>query len=281
MNVQQFDLKLTRVRKLSPTTRDFRFVRVDGKPVEYLPGQFYRFMFTDSQGDFERSYSIATFGGEVGRSNDVDLVISSVVDGRATKYLFQDDLEQLINEVNCSAKGPYGRLIVPEKLPQRLILVATSVGLAPYIPMLNQLDELLNKEVLKVIMLLGVRSPSEFLYRDKLLQYEKSHSGFKLTVCYSREVPRNDHASTFSGYVQDRIKQLELNPQEDHVLLCGNPHMIDGAYELLKSNGFGVRNVVREKYIFARDSEKKARPPLTEAQKKLIADKLNKSKAND
>jgi NAD(P)H-flavin reductase len=281
MNVQEFNLKLTRVRKLSPTTRDFRFVRVDGEPIEYLPGQFYRFVFTDSQGDFERSYSIATFGGEVGRSYEIDLVISSVVDGRATKYLFQDDLEQLISEVNCSAKGPYGRLIVPEKLPQRLILVATSVGLAPYIPMLNQLDELLNNEVLEVILLLGVRSPSEFIYRDKLLQYEKEHSGFCLTVCYSREQPGNDDSRAFSGYVQDRLKQLELNSQKDHVLLCGNPHMIDDAYELLKSNGFGIRNVVREKYIFARESEKKVRPPLTEAQKKLIADKLASSKSND
>lgn len=277
MNVEQFGLSLTRVRELSPSTRDFRFVRVDGSPIEYRPGQFYRFGFTDHNGYFERSYSIATLSGEVGRSYDIDLLISSVTGGRATNYLFDKDIKKLVGEVKCSAKGPYGRLVVPEKLPQRLILVATSVGLAPYLPILNQLDSLLHQHSLEVVLLLGVRSPIEFIYANNLVEYERNHSRFTLTVCYSREVPLLPGKYDFSGYVQNKLAEMTLDPDQDHVLLCGNPGMIDAAYQLLKTRGFSVRNVVREKYVYARESIEVQRPSLTEAQKNLIAEKLRKN----
>lgn len=280
MKVDQFALKLTRIRQLNPSTRDFRFVRLDGLPVVYQPGQFYRFGFTDVNGYFERSYSIATIDGEVGRSYDIDLVISTVANGRATNYLFDEDTEKLVAEVTCTAKGPYGRLVLPDELPHRLILVATSVGLAPYLPIMNQLDTLLKERRLEVSLLFGVRSTADCIYRDFLLDYELNHPGFDLTVCYSREFPVDPGKQDYSGYVQNRLSEMELNSERDMVFLCGNPNMIDEAYRLLKSKGFGVRNVVREKYVFAREAAVAPRPGLTDAQKKLIAEKMKKNASN-
>jgi len=183
--------------------------------------------------------------------------------------------------IRARVSGPFGRLLVPEKLPGRLFLVATSVGIAPYLPMLDQLSPALRGSQLEVYFLYGTRDHSEFIYGEKLRQYADDHQGFHLHVCYSRELIsgaggyefRNDE---FSGYVQERLKQLSLSPATDHVLLCGNPMMIDETYAWLKPEGFGVRQVIREKYVFAKQSQLKKKTGLTEEQKKLVAEKVKK-----
>jgi ferredoxin-NADP reductase len=285
MTIEQIKLSLKRVRKLSETTRDFRFIRDDGLPVIYRPGQFYRFHFTDDQGTFERSYSVANWESDGSSSAILDLVISYVEGGRASQYLFDSNSEQLIRNLRCYAKGPYGRLVVPTRLPERLILVATSVGLAPYIPMLNQLRELMKASNLAVELILGVRSFSEFFYRDELLDFARQHDQFSMQVCFSREdIGRqifHDIAEiSHRGYVQDVLKQMQLDPDQDHILLCGNPNMIDDVYSELKSRGFGVRNVVREKYVYAREKVAPTKQTLRADQKKLLAEKMAKFKKN-
>ena len=272
--IENFELNLERIRVLSESTREFRFVRTDGNPVTYLPGQFYRFSFQDDAGSFERSYSVATFDGPVGCSEKLDLLISYVQGGRASGYLFDGDPDLLVQNLRCAAKGPYGRLLVPSSLPRRLIMIATSVGLAPYIPILNQLDQAMATDPVTVELILGVRSPDEFIYADELIAYEQSHPNFDLTVCYSRQMPGHEDGFAQSGYVQEYLFKMNLDPTADHVLLCGNPLMIDDVFEELKARGFGVRNVVREKYVYARESASPPRHAPSEADKRLIAEKL-------
>lgn len=271
---EYFEVKLERIRKLSDSTRDFRFVRTDGGLTEYKPGQFFRFIFTDGSGQFERSYSLCNF--DAGESGKLDLLISTVEGGRASELLFGCE-----EGTRARVSGPFGRLLVPEKLPGRLFLVATSVGIAPYMPMLGQLSSALREGELELYFIYGTRDRSEFIYGDKLRQYADDHQGFHLNVCYSRELNsgagddkfRNDE---FKGYVQERLKELTMSPVTDHILLCGNPMMIDETYAWLKSEGFGVRQVIREKYVFAKRPQLKKKTGLTEEQKKLIAEKVKK-----
>ena len=59
--VEHFSSRLVRIRRLSETTREFRFLRTDERPVSYIAGQFFRFSFRDNEGVFERSYSLGNF----------------------------------------------------------------------------------------------------------------------------------------------------------------------------------------------------------------------------
>ncbi len=258
-----FTVRLERIRTLSESTKDFRFVCADNISLDYKPGQFYRFVFTDEQGEFERSYSLCNFDELYGRH--MDLVISQVDSGRATKLLFdcQEGLEAKVT-------GPFGRLTLPEEVPGRLVMVATSVGLAPYIPILKELE---TSGFPEVLLLLGVRDRSEFIYGDLLKNYADQHDYFELRLCLSRE--KASAGYEHDGYVNAQIERLEVTPDADHFLLCGNPGMIDDAWAYLKESGFKPKHVVREKYVFARESKSSAKA-LTEEQKQLIADKLKK-----
>ena len=195
----------------------------------------------------------------------MDLVVSRVSNGRATKLLFncKEGLEAKVT-------GPFGRLTLPEDKPGRLVLVATSVGLAPFIPILKKLETSGYSEVL---LLLGVRDRSEFIYGDLLQIYADEHEYFEFRLCLSREKAIAKYERV--GYVNAQIDVLEVNPESDHFLLCGNPAMIDDVWGKLKERGVKSKNVVREKYVFARESSRSARS-LTAQQKQLIAEKLKK-----
>ena len=261
-----FTVRLERIRTLSDSTRDFRFRRTDGEITRYEPGQFFRFVMTDQDGEFERSYSLCNFDEDYADlfSDRLDLVISRVEGGRATRLLFNGE-----EGLEARVTGPFGRLTLPAEVPGRLLLVATSVGLAPYLPILRQLETLNYPEV---VLLLGVRDRSEFIYGDQLLAYLRKHSWFDLKLCLSRETAAEHWES--DGYVTSALDALSPDPATDHVMLCGNPQMIDDAYGPLKERGFKPRQVIREKYVFAR--EKKAAKSLSDEQKRLIAEKMKK-----
>lgn len=269
MTIESFAATLAHINRVSPTTQEFQFVRNDNRAVVYQPGQFFRFTFETQAESFERSYSIASYREAPGSSSNLDLLISYVEGGKGSQYLFKAKPGML-----CSVKGPYGNLRVPGKLPRRLIMVATSVGVAPYLPMLTQLKLPLQDRLVNVELIFGVRSPEEFLYRKMLLEYAAAHPNFSLSVCYSREEPAARKTFERAGYVQSRLTEMELDPQSDHVLLCGNPAMIDATFSMLAQKGFAVSNVIREKYVFARETAVVPQQPLSDEQKQLIAEKL-------
>ncbi|MDA0978538.1 MAG: FAD-binding oxidoreductase [Proteobacteria bacterium] len=261
-----FTVTLDRLRTLSASTRDFRFTREDGETTRYEPGQFFRFVFEDAEGEFDRSYSLCNF--EELYSEHLDLVISRVDGGRATRLLFDCEVG-----LRARVTGPFGRLTLPATLPRRLFLIATSVGLSPFMPILKALETGLNEAGdCQVVLLLGVRDRSEFIYGKQLLDYGQRNPWFELRLCLSREPASAGHER--DGYVTAQLAEFDPDTTTDHFLLCGNPAMVDEAYARLKVSGFGPRQVIREKYVFAR--EKKAASKLSDEQKKLIAEKMKK-----
>jgi ferredoxin-NADP reductase len=270
--LESFSTKLTRIRELSDSTRDFRFIA--DRDVEFEPGQFYRFTFADEQGQFERSYSLCNFL-EDATGPVMDLVISTVSGGRASDLLFSAS-----PGLSARVTGPFGRLVLPKEMPQRLFLVATSVGIAPFMPMLESLQRRWQTgETTEVYFLYGTRDHHEFVYGDMLTGFAAANPGFHLHLCVSRCEPDKSLAVTQTrGYVQDALFSMQLDPATDHILLCGNPKMIDDCYPKLKDMGFGVRQVVREKYVYAKDktTQQSAAKTMSEEQKALLAEKMKK-----
>ena len=268
---EKFEVRLKKIRRLSESTLDFRFYRNDGKLAVFEPGQFFRFVFTDVVGDFERSYSLCNYGKDVFGSFYLDLVISFVDGGRASQYLFA-----CAEGIKATVSGPFGRLLVPEALPRRLFLVATSVGIAPFMPMLTALSPALERMDVEVILLFGARSRDEFLYQEELLLLQQRYDSFTLVMCYSREVLADQQSYECRGYVTAQLGIFSPDPDSDHFLLCGNPHMIDDCFSLLKEWGFKAKQVIREKYVFAKETQVKEKKKLTKEQKELIVEKMKK-----
>lgn len=257
---------LIAVESLSASTRLFRF-ETGGEHLPFIAGQFYRFTFTDAVGPFERSYSFSQFDPKLPMSQ-FELVISAVAGGRATDLLFNAALG-----LTVQLKGPFGRLILPADDKRCLVLVATSVGVAPFLPMLQSLEAGEHQRFDSVHLLFGVRDPTEVLFQEALLRLRSDASWFKLTVHCSRS---QDASMDWQhpGYVTSGLAQLALDPKSDHVLVCGNPKMVDDVYALLRAQHFGPRSVIREKYVFAVQEKAVQGPARSSADEALLQQKM-------
>ena len=159
------ELELKRVKQLCESTRELRFETASGKNLDYEPGQFYRLSFEDNEGLFQRSYSLGNLDDLYGPY--LDIVISKVDEGRATKLLFNAQ-----PGLKASVTGPHGRLVLPADKPRHLFLVATSVGVAPYLPILQKLK---TEAYQRVDLFFGVRNREEFIYKEFLTKYAEDH----------------------------------------------------------------------------------------------------------
>ncbi|MBS0358470.1 MAG: ferredoxin--NADP reductase [Proteobacteria bacterium] len=241
MSKEKFILQLKWAEMITPSVRHLAFERVDGVRLDFIPGQFITIHFEAEGKPVRRSYSIATIPGA---SDLIEFSAGHFPGGLATELLFNLEVGQQLE-----ATGPFGKLVLREEKPARYIFVATSTGITPFRSMMPELARRMEKEGLSVIQLLGVQKRVDLLYQDEFLKFAKQHPQYQFQAHFSRESAENLESHEHIGYVQTAFEHLNLDPTKDVVYLCGNPNMIDEAFNKLKELGFDSQNIRREKYI--------------------------------
>lgn len=214
----------------------------DGLALQWHAGQFFMFHFADEAGEFSRSYSISS--PPTDGATEIRFCVSRVEGGRGTSILFGMKPGDRIQ-----ATGPFGRFVLREReTPERLLLVATGTGLAPYRAMLPDLETRARRGT-DVHVVMGVRTPRDLFHAEAFREASAAHENLSFHVCYSREMPAEPFGDEQPGYVQRVIEDLAPDPATDLVYLCGNPAMIDEVVARLSDSGFQPRSIRREKYI--------------------------------
>jgi ferredoxin--NADP+ reductase len=181
----------------------------------------------------KRAYSV---GSSPDDKDAVEFFVAVVADGILTTRLA---LLKEGDRLFCAKKftGHFTLQNVPDD--KNLVLVATGTGLAPFISMMRTSSTW--TEGRSITVLHGVRYGSDLAYQDELKKFAVEGRPLRYLPVVSRE----DVSGTTRGYVQHLFSngQVELNPERDHVLLCGNPAMIDEVeIDLVNSRGFVVHS---------------------------------------
>ncbi len=232
---------------LAPSIGHYQFVRDDGQPLDFLPGQFIQIHFDYADGTpAKRSYSLATIHDHaLGPGDAVEIAVSFVPGGAATALFEGMELGD-----HVSGSGPFGRFCLqPGDHNARYLLIATGTGVTPYRSMLPQLRTAMQERGVEVVLLQGARTPEELLYSDDFYAFAAANPGFRYLPCLSRELPENPHADVRKGYVQQQLAEIAPDPARDIAYLCGNPDMVDTCVEALKQAGLPMPQIRREKYV--------------------------------
>ena len=232
---------------LAPSVGHYQFVRDDGQPLDFVPGQFIQVHFRYADGTpAKRSYSLATIHDHaLGPGEAVEIAVSYVPGGAATALF-----EGLPEGGHVEASGPFGRFcLMPGDRNARYLLIATGTGVTPYRSMLPQLQSLMAERGVEVVLLQGARTPAELLYGDEFRAFADAHPGFRYVPCLSRELPPDPHPDVRHGYVQQHLGAFAPDAAHDIAYLCGNPDMVDACFEALKGFGLLVPQIRREKYV--------------------------------
>lgn len=170
---------------------------------------------------------------------------------------------------------PYGFLTLArfqQPAPQDLWLLATGTGLAPFLSILNSLDAWQNYA--RIVLAFSVRYAADLAYLDDLTvlgqtmgEMVKEATGRTADFVFIPIITRQtaDAKMQVQGALTARLPKLiasgelaaaagfALDPNTAHVMLCGNPQMVDDTKEALKAQGLimnrrGVGNIAVENY---------------------------------
>lgn len=201
------------------------------EPYTFTPGQFNSIKL----GNAFRAYSVASLISD----NSFKNIISVGHAGLGSDYFSRSVVGDTVEFI-----GPNGRFCLNEHLKKHTLFLATGTGLAPFIPMFEQLA-LQNTVNSSVKLYFGVRSVSELFYLDKLLAFKASNSWFDFEVCLSQEV--ND--SYINGRITDKYSITDL--ANTQVYLCGNPYMVEENILMIKGLGLAEEDIFYEKFTSA------------------------------
>ncbi|MEW6336189.1 MAG: ferredoxin--NADP reductase [Acidobacteriota bacterium] len=125
-----------------------------------------------------------------------------------------------------------------------VVMMATGTGLAPYMSMLRtHLDA---DQPRRIAALHGARHSWDLGYRSELIAMERAHPNFTYVAVVSRPdeepVPWGGEVGRLQDLWRRRVVGarwgVELSPENCHVMLCGNPEMIEEMIALLGGEGY-------------------------------------------
>ncbi len=204
-----------------------------------------------------RAYSI------VSSPFDEVLEFFSIVipDGAFTSQLqhLQVDDELLLNTT------PFGFLTLAryqQPLPKDLWLLATGTGLAPFLSMLQDMQTWQDYE--HIVLAYSARTFEELAYVDKIKQLQEDFGSLVDNPAQLIFVPIVTRTAV-DGALTERLPKLlldgtlearagiALDIDSAHVMLCGNPDMVEDTKETLKQMGLimnrrGEGNIAVENY---------------------------------
>jgi len=136
------------------------------------------------------------------------------------------------------ADNPSGFLVLGEVPPaEDLWLLATGTGIAPFLSILRTAAPW--ERYRRVTLVHAVRTASELVYQDIVLDLQSSRKQFS----YISFVSREKHPESLAGRIPDAIRDgrleaaagAKITPERSQFMLCGNPGMLkDAAAELVQ-----------------------------------------------
>ena len=203
----------------------------------FAPGQFVN-LALERDGQLERrSYSIASPPGA-----PLAFLVAEVPEGRLTPHLMRLTPGDRV-WVEPKPQGFFTLRWVPDA--PELWLVATGTGLGPFLSILGS-DELWQRFP-RVVVVHGVRGVDQLAHREELNALSAARPGLRVVPVLSREVASGCVSGRVTTALADgtleRAAGVTLAPERSHVMLCGNPAMIDEMNLLLGARGLKKHRV--------------------------------------
>lgn len=215
------DFEVRAVHAESPTITSFELVPKDKDmlPLKpYLPGQFITLrVHVPELGCYQnRHYSLSdspsgdhyrvTIKREAGQDSNPDGIVSNI-------------MHSLKAGDTVSAAFPAGSFVLPEKIPENVVLIAGGVGITPNLAMLNQLTSRPAESWPKITWVHGVRSAPEHVFRSHVAKLAEKSGGKLVQQAY---YSNGDEGANTGRITVEKIKDtLPLADKDAVYYICG------------------------------------------------------------
>ena len=241
----QYNASLVR-REDETDSLAYFWVRFDGDPTPFEPGQYMTIGVMVDGRIVQRPYSVASPPALAG-SDGYEFYVRRVQGGTFTPLLFELPIGHGMRMI-----GPKGKFTLLPDDERTHIFISSGTGNAPFVAMMKQL--LIDGRPRPVVFLNGVSYASELGYRSQLDGWVASG---EYPVTFVPTVSRPDDPSNAgwqgrTGRVESILapvlEELDLTPDNSIAYICGNPDMILSAEATLLERGYPVEQVHKELY---------------------------------
>ncbi len=222
------------------------WVRFDGEPVAFQPGQYLTIGVVVDGKLLQRPYSVAS-PPQVSGTDGYQFYVRLVPVIRFTTALWRLPVGHRVRVI-----GPKGKFLLEPDDDRTHLYVSTGTGIAPFVSMIR--DTMHRGEPRKTVVLHGCSFEDELGYRDYLEGRERDGT-YPLTYVptISRpDDPRNAGWTGRAGRVEAVVagvcKDLGLKSDQTVVYICGNPEMILNVERELMRRDFPEFHVKKELY---------------------------------
>ena len=270
-------VKVIEVTRWAPTLLSFKVTRPDG--FKFTAGQFVRLGIHGKDLQyFAQNYETKLITSET-QDKPIDLdgyvfraysVASSPYDEFIEFFSVVIPEGEFTSKVNHIQVGdslllnttPFGYLTLARyqlPLPNDLWLLATGTGLAPFLSILKTIE--VWQQYQRIILVYSARTSQELAYQAEIGSiksiYGDNGAAFVFLPIVTREADyAGEKARIPNLIVSGKLTQLvgqKLDKERSHVMLCGNPQMVEDTKEALKSIGLtmnrrGEGNIAVENY---------------------------------
>ena len=270
-------VKVIEVTRWAPTLLSFKVTRPDG--FKFTAGQFVRLGIHGKDLQyFAQNHETKLITSET-QDKPIDLdgyvfraysVASSPYDEFIEFFSVVIPEGEFTSKVNHIQVGdslllnttPFGYLTLARyqlPLPNDLWLLATGTGLAPFLSILKTID--VWQQYQRIILVYSARTSQELAYQAEIGSiksiYGDNGAAFVFLPIVTREADYTGEKARIPNLiVSGKLTQLvgqKLDKERSHVMLCGNPQMVEDTKEALKSIGLtmnrrGEGNIAVENY---------------------------------
>jgi CDP-4-dehydro-6-deoxyglucose reductase, E3 len=232
-----FDARLADARALTPSVRELVFERIDGQPMDFVPGQWVSALLEPdaspaegtpgAEGPMKRSYSIASSPDGTPR---FEIAVTRVQNGPGSTRLHALEPGSVLRFT-----GPQGFFTRPLEVgaPPSL-MIATGTGVTPMRSMLRA--AVARGARTPIWLVLGVRREDDLLYADEFRAVARENDFFRFEPTLSQ--PGTAWGGR-RGYVQTHVRDLwaELaatSEETPHAYVCGLERMVGSVRDLLR-----------------------------------------------
>lgn len=225
------------------------FSLVLSAPIEpFYAGQFTKLALYDNtdiltKKKIQRAYSYVNAPSD----KNLEIYIVRVLNGQFSNLLYnlQDGDKVFIK------KKSFGFFTINE-IPdcETLWMFATGTAIGPYCSILKEgknLDRFHN-----IVLVHAVRYQNELNYLPLMKKLCQKYNGkLKIQTIISREQHKESLTGRIPFLINSKILEkkvgLSINPQNSHVMLCGNPFMVKDTYLSLQNNRNMQKHLRRKK----------------------------------
>ena len=222
------------------------WVRFDGEPTPFEPGQYMTIGVMVEGKMVQRPYSVASPPVSAG-TDGYEFYVRLVEGGLFTPLLWRMPIGQKMRMI-----GPKGKFMLNPDDDRTHVFISSGTGNAPFVSMMKQM--LADGAPRPALFLNGVSYAHEIGYRGLLEDWE--HSGeYPVTYLPTVSRPQDPANADWSGrtgrvesILEPVLDEFELTPANSVAYICGNPDMITVAEERLLGRGFAEEQVHKELY---------------------------------